>query len=146
MLLFIPDIRQNISPGKHVSIHHMLLFITIYLVTLMLITSFNTSHVTVYLSTVVYKKLREFVSIHHMLLFIPTGFCLPVTSLLFQYITCYCLSPSAVLPYYPQTVFQYITCYCLSLKPWKFMRYMPSFNTSHVTVYHCTCCLQLGSY
>ena len=54
--------------------------------------NFNTSHVTVYRSTMANAKLN----------------------IGFQYISCYCLSKSTMPFHTDSTVFQYISCYCLS--------------------------------
>ena len=92
-----------------------------------------------------------------MLLFIiPTGRNWS-TAILFQYISCYCLS-FGLIPYlFFIDLFQYISCYCLSLllvsilrQPWYISIHLMllficlhfhtknnlwNFNTSHVTVY-----------
>ena len=135
----------------------MLLFISFWPFQLKSQLHFNTSHVTVYLSSKFPVIIPIVISIHLMLLFITTlllrsrwltanfntshvtvYLCAfdrwPVISI-FQYISCYCLSaaekPEYLLPY----PFQYISCYCLS---WQFHHQycnLVNFNTSHVTVY-----------
>ena len=96
---------------------------------------FNTSHVTVY----------------------PKRQCVHfVTYLIFQYISCYCLSKMeqtarcilfhfntshvTVYQQYETNIknrakFQYISCYCLSEKIVRSKEVKEHFNTSHVTVY-----------
>ena len=54
----------------------------------------------------------------------------------FQYITCYCLSEEFGFTNKLGKEFQYITCYCLSVLLYPPRSVKPSFNTSHVTVYH----------
>ena len=77
--------------------------------------------------------------------------------LLFQYISCYCLSNierdidveqlyfnTSHVTVYQNTlktkfqqvgIFQYISCYCLSMQPYRERIKTKYFNTSHVTVY-----------
>ena len=97
------------------------------------------------------------ISIHLMLLFIPSPLDILGTFLLFQYISCYCLSSfrylsalfdfnfntSHVTVYLENVVsvtvwtsrFQYISCYCLSGLEDVLQAVENDFNTSHVTVY-----------
>ena len=78
---------------------------------------FNTSHVTVYLYISSATAHTAFISIHLMLLFIP-----------FTHQTSFWL-----------LLFQYISCYCLSLHCKDGTCYLCNFNTSHVTVYRMEC-------
>ena len=113
MLLFIQPYSHQKLSADYVSIHLMLLFISSGSFMAIRISSFNTSHVTLYLPVVlppdpiaVFQYIscyslsgfrcqitgRWYVSIHLMLLFINTlKFVLPC-SFLFQYISCYSLS------------------------------------------------------
>ena len=117
---------------------------------------FNTSHVTVYLLRLCLCSFFLCISIHLMLLFIQSEIhdkykkknfnTSHVTVYLFrhlwlrihcrfQYISCYCLSPSSK-PLFPAVQsFQYISCYCLSLSRFTSESCSANFNTSHVTVY-----------
>ena len=100
--------------------------------------NFNTSHVTVY-----HDKLKN-----------------TIQQVIFQYISCYCLSIQTVAMYYnriyfntshvtvypcnktptaSEASFQYISCYCLSLKMNLESQLQLNFNTSHVTVYPYKC-------
>ena len=96
---------------------------------------FNTSHVTVYLYYISIAYFFHIISIHLMLLFI-IKLIIPVPILeRFQYISCYCLSTEIPKNLSDLQEFQYISCYCLSVneEPEEFNDY--NFNTSHVTVY-----------
>ena len=97
------------------------------------------------------------ISIHLMLLFIGKFNLKNSKLLLFQYISCYCLSPATPRTpphtanfntshvtvylvngvYYHHSLleFQYISCYCLSKQNFLRVRRLSDFNTSHVTVY-----------
>ena len=135
MLLFILLVVYQVKKKGNVSIHLMLLFIGIKNKIKSYITSFNTSHVTLYHNSAEYH--------------------VPGDS--FQYISCYSLSISTFFWMRSRTrfntshvtlyrsdrcrkprdfnEFQYISCYSLSLS-----RISPTvspacFNTSHVTLY-----------
>ena len=56
----------------------------------------------------------EYISIHLMLLFIDVNEILFGPYVLFQYISCYCLSMIGLAKGDDHPVFQYISCYCLS--------------------------------
>ena len=93
MLLFIPDAIFPIVLSTFVSIHLMLLFIFIIgHLNSVLITGFNTSHVTLYR--------KEVYDIDK--------------TIVFQYISCYSLSFDAITDYPQLAQFQYISCYSLS--------------------------------
>ena len=119
---------------------------------------FNTSHVTVYQGY--HKAGKEvwdisihlmllfitpgqasairliYISIHLMLLFINNETAQVAQEILFQYISCYCLSPSGCTTLVAVAPFQYISCYCLSVIRIAIAGADGYFNTSHVTVYH----------
>ena len=93
MLLFIPDAIFPIVLSTFVSIHLMLLFIFIIgHLNSVLITGFNTSHVTLYRTIRDHSRGKILVSIHLMLLFIFTPLQIMLVRLAFQYISCYSLS------------------------------------------------------
>ena len=121
---------------KHVSIHHMLLFIGFTLIGAICTRGFNTSHVTLYppspkggvgvgvfqyITCYSLSKLQSYstsesegFNTSHVTLYLSTK-TVEKSKTLFQYITCYSLSlvyndcvPSG-------NMFQYITCYSLSL-------------------------------
>ena len=76
--------------------------------------NFNTSHVTVYPSFYYIIIKPRSISIHLMLLFILTVITPILSHFIFQYISCYCLSPPTGSPSKHHSKFQYISCYCLS--------------------------------
>ena len=114
MLLFIPDWKE------HDDLPCEFQYITCYSLshlavnTAVCISSFNTSHVTLY---------QEDDTEHG-------------TAFSFQYITCYSLSNTGHKHVKADITFQYITCYSLSKQAVKYMGKQGSFNTSHVTLYH----------
>ena len=75
------------------------------------------------------------ISIHLMLLFIGRRWLCINADLLFQYISCYCLSVFYGVLLLNPFQFQYISCYCLSIHFISYCTYSFYFNTSHVTVY-----------
>ena len=77
----------------------------------------------------------EYISIHLMLLFIDVNEILFGPYVLFQYISCYCLSMIGLAKGDDHPVFQYISCYCLSASTASASTISSNFNTSHVTVY-----------
>ena len=77
---------------------------------------FNTSHVTVYQILVMHHAFSFLISIHLMLLFIRMAAVGGERSIVFQYISCYCLSVSGFDSFISAHLFQYISCYCLSNK------------------------------
>ena len=93
MLLFISRQYQEAQYLLDVSIHLMLLFIQFLASYDELEISFNTSHVTLYL-----ERASDFVD----------------TMTLFQYISCYSLSPDSIKKLSTFLMFQYISCYSLS--------------------------------
>ena len=136
MLLFICVCRTDYSIVSEVSIHLMLLFIQQHLWLLLNIvqfqyiscyslsvmagtqgtfrTSFNTSHVTLYLWNVYQKwKLKLCLNTSHVTLYLASfsDITFPNVGFNTSHVTLY--------------LFQYFTCKCLS-----------GFNTSHVTLYH----------
>ena len=135
MLLFIRKIEFIPIGFKHFNTSHVTVYRSTIYINVTIYTDFNTSHVTVY---------------HHKLL----PFC-PIFS--FQYISCYCLSicpvflDSSFLDFNTSHVtvylyvvkgfqgdnleFQYISCYCLSKYKSLSFNIIGDFNTSHVTVY-----------
>ena len=114
MLLFIIGRKRNLFDALDFNTSH----VTVYLWSIMRgcrpVTDFNTSHVTVYLVIPMRSGPVNNISIHLMLLFIFI-FCAAIFPFFrFQYISCYCLS-SAVVSFSPDSsLFQYISCYCLS--------------------------------
>ena len=74
-----------------------------------------------------------------MLLFIRCKGRAVTQRVIFQYISCYCLSPIIIYNIYYKCIFQYISCYCLSNPGAGGWCYVDYFNTSHVTVYHKRC-------
>ena len=113
MLLFIRKIEFIPIGFKHFNTSHVTVYRSTIYINVTIYTDFNTSHVTVY---------------HHKLL----PFC-PIFS--FQYISCYCLSVQVYAVLFPFFYFNtsHVTVYQtpMRLKRLK-VRY---FNTSHVTVY-----------
>ena len=97
-----------------ISIHLMLLFITVWMY---------------------HPCSRCSISIHLMLLFICNQNCDSRCGWLFQYISCYCLSKIQGASIKYCYGFQYISCYCLSYPVHCLHHSLPHFNTSHVTVY-----------
>ena len=99
------------------------------------ITSFNTSHVVVYLVILRAYRLRPFVSIHLMLQFICIvffiiGLLISVSiHLMLQFITFEVPADTY------RNQFQYISCCSLSIMNTYKVRGYYSFNTSHVVVY-----------
>ena len=102
-------------------------------------------------------KENKTISIHLMLLFITTHYHFPIYIVKFQYISCYCLSLTAIPRMISSSIsihlmllfiaradeklreimeFQYISCYCLSRRISCICILQWNFNTSHVTVYH----------
>ena len=96
-----------------VSIHPMLLFNSGSTVDEMIISCFNTSHVTVQLSW-----------INHC----------HTSSTKFQYIPCYCSTKAKIIQRIEGELFQYIPCYCSTKTAYHGNFFAVSFNTSHVTV------------
>ena len=91
MLLFIRKIEFIPIGFKHFNTSHVTVYRSTIYINVTIYTDFNTSHVTVY---------------HHKL-----------------------------LPFCPIFSFQYISCYCLSICPVFLDSSFLDFNTSHVTVY-----------
>ena len=75
---------------------------------------FNTSHVTLYRSRIIFRTGRWCVSIHLMLLFIFATLSDSAVMPMFQYISCYSLSSIHSLCFSGRILFQYISCYSLS--------------------------------
>ena len=97
-----------------VSIHLMLLFISITLCHTQTKSSFNTSHVTLYQWNPKTLPQSKHVSIHLMLLFILKENMFLIHGLQFQYISCYSLSTMLAMSLMVLREFQYISCYSLS--------------------------------
>ena len=122
MLLFI-GLPHFIFFYNEVSIHLMLLFIFLpeFLLWSCLL-SFNTSHVTLYLyqSFCLGELWTFFVSIHLMLLFIVFSLLKILHIKQFQYISCYSLSISVILPEEMDKRFNtsHVTLYLLTLTKW----------------------------
>ena len=113
MLLFNSHNEKNGIHVFKVSIHPMLLFNRrTVLLWLLMLCSFNTSHVTVQ-------------PLH-----------LPCTWLAntFQYIPCYCSTVKKFRNMSQERQFQYIPCYCSTTICRGILQHYNSFNTSHVTV------------
>ena len=112
--LYQPETCSNFQRLR-VSIHHMLLFISIIKICSRKLDNVSIHHMLLFISFgVIAPRSTIDVSIHHMLLFISgSGLC-GAAAYWFQYITCYSLSDllSQILHGYRQ--FQYITCYSLS--------------------------------
>ena len=96
MLLFIASALFLLPPFGIISIHLMLLFIKVENPKIREETHFNTSHVTVYLYAGVSDPEVSSISIHLMLLFICCQCRSCRHDLVFQYISCYCLSVSCM--------------------------------------------------
>ena len=101
------------SSNQSISIHLMLLFIRKIEFIPIGFKHFNTSHVTVYRSTIYIN-----VTIY--------------TDFNTSHVTVY---HHKLLPFCPIFSFQYISCYCLSICPVFLDSSFLDFNTSHVTVY-----------
>ena len=113
----------------------MLLFIAENTVEKENLKHFNTSHVTVYHKGTQLRKeqTKNFNTSHVTVYRRHTGNDHPVSE--FQYISCYCLSPSGCTTLVAVAPFQYISCYCLSVIRIAIAGADGYFNTSHVTVY-----------
>ena len=77
------------------------------------------------------------ISIHLMLLFIsePTNMVVKINNFNTSHVTVYHAFSKNIVK---QMIFQYISCYCLS-KNWRIWNWdYRNFNTSHVTVYRCS--------
>ena len=113
----------------------MLLFIVLAHTQKLKGANFNTSHVTVYRgATITRTQSGKYFNTSHV-----TVYRIPDTDeafeMVFQYISCYCLSNS-IQPLKSLFVkFQYISCYCLSDLQIFLLHCLRNFNTSHVTVY-----------
>ena len=92
MLLFIPWHSGYLRTLDGISIHLMLLFIGRICRGSVANIYFNTSHVTVYPGTMQPRTILYSISIHLMLLFIFAATSPSNLFLIFQYISCYCLS------------------------------------------------------
>ena len=135
MLLFIDAFKLFIILNAKISIHLMLLFIYPNAPATGATYYFNTSHVTVYPAGGNSIFTGCVISIHLMLLFIGawqkrrlrqndfntshvTVYLGPIFVFscfaVFQYISCYCLSPLDYSSVINAISFQYISCYCLS--------------------------------
>ena len=88
-----PSTSRTFSGVSFISIHLMLLFIYMLIRFKGIKHYFNTSHVTVYRLVKVWKVLANSISIHLMLLFICNCRIPICSNSIFQYISCYCLSP-----------------------------------------------------
>ena len=113
MLLFIQERISYSIIDRHFNTSHVTVYQRKLCFSNIGVTDFNTSHVTVYH---VLRHLTDLVcsiSIHLMLLFIDSN---PKTHLIV-------------------VLFQYISCYCLSIHFISYCTYSFYFNTSHVTVY-----------
>ena len=130
-----PCTYRNHIVYNTISIHLMLLFIPIPAVNPTNQSNFNTSHVTVYRgATITRTQSGKYFNTSHV-----TVYRIPDTDeafeMVFQYISCYCLSNS-IQPLKSLFVkFQYISCYCLSDLQIFLLHCLRNFNTSHVTVY-----------
>ena len=105
-----------------VSIHLMLLFIWFNRISIYWLMCFNTSHVTLYQKCG--RKLTD-----------PES--------MFQYISCYSLSKYGCPYPIKKRGFQYISCYSLSHAEAIALQHVQSFNTSHVTLYQRSTCLNI---
>ena len=115
MLLFIPHYHLRLLQSFCISIHLMLLFIHVTKLLLHPKLHFNTSHVTVYPQDLESTKL-----------------CLSDFNT--SHVTVY---PYSTFFMECAIIFQYISCYCLSGAAAQRERMRMNFNTSHVTVYLC---------
>ena len=116
--------RQRYVASRKISIHLMLLFIYIAHIICILLSSFNTSHVTLYRQT--YELLKTFT--------------------VFQYISCYSLSLNLTDYHEVWWTFQYISCYSLSgsgqcgaAAYW--FQYISCYSLSHRTVLYPISCI-----
>ena len=105
---------NTVAKGITISIHLMLLFITSAPFFVRVIFHFNTSHVTVYQGLLTSQNWSVSISIHLMLLFIEEEVKPEDNTVIFQYISCYCLSHGSDFTVKRNKIFQYISCYCLS--------------------------------
>ena len=117
--VYRPPPRQPLQ-YRAISLHLMLLFI---------------NGTTVYQILVMHHAFSFLISIHLMLLFIRMAAVGGERSIVFQYISCYCLSVSGFDSFISAHLFQYISCYCLSGLSLGLFNDQADFNTSHVTVY-----------
>ena len=135
MLLFISGIQERVRR------EYKFQYISCYCLSfavwrpLRIFLYFNTSHVTVYRTRVIRNGEVVKISIHLMLLFIRMAAVGGERSIVFQYISCYCLSVSGFDSFISAHLFQYISCYCLSGLSLGLFNDQADFNTSHVTVY-----------
>ena len=157
MLLFIETSCSSSSgSGLYFNTSHVTVYRFQIVVAQHRETYFNTSHVTVYLlAQLVEENKYLYFNTSHVTVYHLTH-SKQYQLLLFQYISCYCLScvrwfcktckqisihlmllfihsDQNFLPV--SDSFQYISCYCLSLRPHVTVRPVLYFNTSHVTVY-----------
>ena len=77
--------------------------------------NFKTSHVIVYQDRLNWQHVTLIISKHLMLLFINVPSAKGGHVIIFQNISCYCLSLQAYPGCIDMTSFQNISCYCLSL-------------------------------
>ena len=122
-------------PGVWISIHLMLLFINQDHHTFLQYQDFNTSHVTVYRIRTVWVWKHNGISIHLMLLFITTSYLYITLQIIISIHLMLLFIGFALYESGNTMVFQYISCYCLSLYQHSWMCLHQDFNTSHVTVY-----------
>ena len=107
---------------------------------------FKTSHVIVYRCCGPSFLINDFISKHLMLLFIGTAVSTVTKTVIFQNISCYCLSVDIESTETADTIFQNISCYCLSF--FISIRYVKSldFKTSHVIVYLLPAAQEIAEY
>ena len=132
--------ERSFRPGKcyHVSIHLMLLFIRLAeRASDFVDTSFNTSHVTLYRGYGTYSFCGVHVSIHLMLLFITLEEIKQKYTELFQYISCYSLSPGGKNCRILLFVSIHLMLLFIVLRI-LIQLHSQGFNTSHVTLYQQT--------
>ena len=135
MLLFIGRILRNVTNGtefQYISCYSLSDYIqngtTVD-------QSFNTSHVTLYRRAgSALPGGKESFNTSHVTLYQEFGYD-PEWPEMFQYISCYSLSPPLSFFLNTQHVFQYISCYSLSLLQAAPCSPSLGFNTSHVTLY-----------
>ena len=120
---------------SYISIHLMLLFITSLAMDMLTDNDFNTSHVTVYPDERIFFQINSHISIHLMLLFIfqIVLHCFSHSIISIHLMLLFIIEEE--IQHTEKIIFQYISCYCLSRTTADEAQKLFHFNTSHVTVY-----------
>ncbi len=158
MLLFISRDLCRQDYYSHISKHLMLLFIKVSSDSLNLsFVDFKTSHAIDYKNGIVYLlELQNFKTSHvivypnvlilvcwfnyyfktsHVIVYPSTSYIWSADGMIFQNISCYCLSPVEDFLVMTVNLFQNISCYCLSTENSYSPFVSTDFKTSHVIVY-----------